>query len=87
MLRNLTSITLDKETIEKIKLMNDKSFIHYIRNNADFIKQIMHSIPINLYKRGHTHPRDIFSIIILENIDEEYGIDLTILQDYLINKK
>jgi hypothetical protein len=83
---NITSLTLPTETIEKIKLMNDNSFIDYIRTNYDLIEQIIYSIPKHLYKKGQIHPEEIFSIIMSETIDEEDGIDTTILRDYLIKK-
>lgn len=83
---NITSLTLPKEIIDKIKLMNDKSFINYIRNNCNLIEDIIYSIPKNLYKKGQIHPEEIFSIIMTETIDEEDEINTTILRDYLINK-
>ena len=82
------SVTLPIETIETIKLMNDESFIHYIRNNCDLIENIIYSMPKNSYKIGQIHPEEIFSIIMTETLDEkEDGIDTTILRNYLINKK
>ena len=82
-----TSVTLPIETIETIKLMNDESFIHYIRNNCDLIENIIYSMPKNSYKPGQIHPEEIFSIIMTETIDEDDEIDTTILRNYLINKK
>lgn len=84
---NVPTVTLPIETIETIKLMNDESFIHYIRNNCDLIENIIYSMPKNSYKPGQIHPEEIFSIIMTETINEDDEIDTTILRNYLINKK
>jgi hypothetical protein len=84
---NVPTVTLPIETIETIKLMNDESFIHYIRNNCDLIENIIYSMPKNSYKIGQIHPEEIFSIIMTETINEDDEIDTTILRNYLINKK
>jgi hypothetical protein len=78
-------LTLNKETIENIKLMNDETFIQYVRNNFLAIENLIIYNPITL-KKGQIHPEEILSIIMSENFDEEDGIDTTILRDYLTNK-
>ena len=82
-----TSVTLPIETIETIKLMNDESFIQYIKNNYDLIENIIYSIPKDIYKPGQIHPEEIYNIIMDDSYDKEDGIDITILRDYLLNKK
>ena len=79
------SNTINQETIEKIKLMNDETFIQYVRDNFATIENFIINNPITL-KKGQIHPEEILSLIMTENIDEEDGIDTTILRNYLANK-
>ena len=91
MATNTNNVSLSKETIENIKLMNDKEFITYVRNNWKIVENIIYSIPKNIYKKGQIHPEEIFNIIISEDYDNDNENDnyitINILRDYLINKK
>ena len=74
------------DNIKKLKTMNDKEFIKYIKNNFEIIENIIIHIPQNMYRRGQIHPYEIFDIIVSEDYDENGSdsVDTTILRDYLI---
>ena len=78
-----TNLTLLQNTKNKIKTMNDKEFIEYVRTNYEVIENMINNIPKNMYKLGQIHPEEIFSIIMSETIDEEDGIDPSVLRNYL----
>jgi hypothetical protein len=72
--------------VKKLKTMNDKEFIKYVKNNFEIIENIIIHIPQNMYKRSQIHPYEIFDIIVSEDYDVNGNdsIDTTILRDYLI---
>ena len=81
-----SNLTLSKFDINKLKSMNDPTFIDFVRKNADIIENIIINIPKNMFSKEQIHPEEIFSIITGVNICEggDDDIDPTILRNYLI---
>ena len=82
---NIEQASLTNKMITKIKDMNDKQFIQYVKENYDIIENIINSIPKNMYNQGQIHPTEIFDIIVAVNSNDENDIDPKVLQKYLVN--
>ena len=81
-----TNLPNSDDDVKKLKTMNDKEFIKYVKNNFEIIENIIIHIPQNMYRIGQIHPYELFDIIISEDYDENGSdsVDTTILRDYLI---